>query len=433
MLKTFRLKNGIRVATYNMPELRSVNLTITIKGGSLVESREQEGVAHFMEHMLVQGIPSFPNAQKLSEYAESLAGNYNAYTSQTTVSFTMTAPFSYAADTVRIASEVFFEPLFPEAAFEKERRAVLNEIDQKLDSRWNKFHEFTRNTRYVPNSVFQQQTVGNKVVIKRLKIEDLKEYWNKYFIPNNTYFFICGNLKNIDIEKLIRDNFEKLKSDAKFSGFPKISRDDLAEGQAAIRSDKELQVNYIDLVFPAATYFDDLSVKVKQEIALTILGKLRTSRLFQLLRYQKGLVYGVSANHYLGLGVGTAFISSETATEHLTEVVELIVKEFLLYREKGPLPEELKFAKNYLSNKWLMSFDHPSAIAEWVNSEIIWRDNIFLPEDYIKILNDITVEDIIKLMQDIWDMKKLQLIIQGPVENSEENINKFTKLIEPLK
>src|SRR3989344_1979460 len=114
MLNTFTLSNGIRVVTYTMSSLRSVHMQISVKGGSLVENDSNNGVAHFMEHMLVQGIPSFPDAENLSVYIESLAGKYNAYTSQLAVSFNITVPFLHTKDAVRIASEVFFEPLFPQ-------------------------------------------------------------------------------------------------------------------------------------------------------------------------------------------------------------------------------------------------------------------------------------------------------------------------------
>jgi predicted Zn-dependent peptidase len=433
MLKTFNLKNGMHIATYDMPELRSVNLTITVKGGSIVEPKHQEGVAHFMEHMLVQGIPSFPNAQALSGYAEGLAGSYGAYTSQNTVAFTMTVPFSHIRDALRIGSEVFFEPLFPVEAFEKERRAVLNEIDQDTDSRWYKFQEFSRKIRYVPTSVFQQKTVGKKQIIEQVTHEDLVGYWKSYFVPSNTYLFVCGNLSKIDVGQLLEEYFGKHESPKKFPGFPKLSRDDLAGRQVAIRNDRDLHVNYLDLTFPALSYYDRMDLKIKQDLALTILGGLRTSRLFQLLRYQKGLVYNVSANDFLGLGVGTAYIYSEVTTSHLDEVVELIVKEFHSFREKGPLEKELAFTKNYLSNKWLMSFDHPSAIGDWVNGEFLWKDSVHMPEDYISMMRDIEVGDVVELMQEYWDMKKLQLVIQGPVEDSKENISKFDEMIEVLR
>ncbi len=433
MLESFTLSNGIRVVTYTMSSLRSMHLRLSVKGGSVVESAENNGVAHFMEHMLVQGIPSYPNAQALSAYIESLAGNYNAYTSQLLVSFAITVPFSHTKDAVRIASEVFFEPLFPEDAMEKERRAVLNEIKQDIDSRWFKFQEFFRTVRYIPESPLQFRTGGSPAAVQALTREDLLTYWKNYFVPQNTYLFLIGNLPKNDTRNMLEEQFGKYASEKKHAVYPQLDRSHLNSRQVAIRTDKELQVNYIDLVFPSLSLTDDVLLRVKQNIALIILGRLRTSRLFQLLRYQKGLVYGVSSSDSQWPGLGYGYITSEISNEHLDEVIELIVKELSNFIKSGPLEKELDFTKNYLLNSWLMSFDNPSSIADWVSREFLWKDKIRLPEDYIAMLNEIDVKGIVEIMQEQWDMKKLQLIIQGPLEDNAENRKKYTDMISVLK
>lgn len=433
MLETFTLSNGIHVVTYSLAALRSVHLQISVKGGSLVESFEKNGIAHFMEHMLVQGSPSFPNAQDLSLYIEGLAGKYNAYTSQLSVSFAITVPFSHTNDAVRIASEVFFEPLFPEDAIEKERRAVINEIKQDIDSRWFKFQEFFKQIRFTKDSHLQKRIGGTSDTVEKLTRQDLVEYWKKYFFPKNTYLFLIGNINKNTLLPLLEEYFGKHKSNEDFSGFPKLGMEDIMNRTVAIRSDKDLQVNYIDLIFPSLSLHDDVSLRIKQNTALIILSRLRTSRLFQLLRYKRGLVYSVSASDTQWPGVGYVYVNSEVSTEHVEEVVDLMVKEISSFREHGPLEEELAFTKNYLSNSWLMSFDDPTSITEWISEDFLWKDEILLPEDNIKILETIKVKDLVDVMQKYWDMSKLQLIIQGPILDTKENKEKFKQLLEPLK
>lgn len=293
-----------------MHSLRSMHLRLSIKGGSIVESQEKNGVAHFMEHMLVQGIPSFPNAQALSSFVESLAGTYNAYTSQLTVSYAMTVPFSHTEDAVRIASEIFFEPLFPEEAIEKERRAVINEIKQDIDSRWFKFQEFFRTVRFTPDSPLNIRTAGTQDTVQNLSRRDFLDYWNTYFVPKNMYLFLIGNLEAVDVKAMLEKYLGKYPAGNIQPEYPHLNNNHFADRQVAIRTDNELQVNYLDLVFPSLSLTDDILLRVKQNIALIILGRLRTSRLFQLLRYQKGLVYGVSASDTQWPGAGYAYVTS---------------------------------------------------------------------------------------------------------------------------
>jgi predicted Zn-dependent peptidase len=432
MLKTYRLKNGMRVATYNMPTVKSLHLGMSVKGGSIVESEKNNGLAHYMEHMMCQGIPSFKSAELLSNYVESLAGRYNASTSSLVVHFNMTVPFSHLEDAIKIASEVFFHPTFPKEAMEKERIAVLNELKQHFDSRWYKFNKYFRESRYVETSTLQRETIGQEDIIKKLTREDLLEYWKTYFIPQNMYLFIGGNFSDNELEALLSTYMKKNSSTSKFPGFPEISRKDLKGRMVGLRHDPSLQVNYVTLSFPSIDLQSSTRLKIIESVALDILGRYRSSRLFRLLRYQRGLVYGVSASNTWYPGVGHAFIDSEVAQEQLDEVIVLITSTLQEYIEKGPTEAELSFAKHYLTNQWLMAFDSPGSIGDWVEGQLIWRETIQLPEEYIRMVEDISVKDITSLMQKEWDMKKLQLLIQGPIEDTAANKEKYTKLLSPL-
>jgi predicted Zn-dependent peptidase len=114
-------------------------------------------------------------------------------------------------------------------------------------------------------------------------------------------------------------------------------------------------------------------------------------------------------------------------------VIDLISVELETFVKNGPTAEELEFAKNFLANRWLMSFDHPSSIANWIEDELLWENKILLPEEVAKLLTKIKPDDIVELMQKYWDFSKLNLIIQGKIKDTEANQKKFTKLVENLK
>ena len=113
MLQTITLKNGIKVATFSVPQMKSVYISIAVKAGSIFDTKKTSGTAHFMEHILFEGTPSFPNIEALSDYIESLAGTYNASTESQIIKFYINGPINHVEDLVKITSEVFFEPLFP--------------------------------------------------------------------------------------------------------------------------------------------------------------------------------------------------------------------------------------------------------------------------------------------------------------------------------
>lgn len=431
MLKTFTLKNGIKVATYNMPSLKSVHIRENIKGGSIMENESNNGVAHFMEHMIVQGVPSFPTGEGLSEFIESMAGSYNATTEKLQINFNITTPFSKIEDALRIASEVFFAPLFTKESLENERRAVLNEIGQRMDAHWYKLNNFFRNFRFKKGPLILDDG-GSIDVVNKLTRDDLILFWQKYFLPKNSYLTITGNISDVKLEKLLEKYFGKYKSAEDFPGFPKITNRDFSKRGVAIRKDKTSSVCYMDLTFPSIGLAASLKMRVKQNLLLTILGGLRNSRLFKLLRYQKGLVYNANSGQNTLPKVGMVYISSEAVPEHLTEVVTLVANELAAFIKNGPTDGEVNMAKNYLVNSWLMTFDHPSSVAGWIENDLLWEDRVGLPEDYAKLIAETKAEELIELMTKCWNFDKLNLCIQGPVQNPKDEKDKFSEILKIL-
>ncbi len=433
MLNTFTLKNGIKVATYKLPSVKSVHISAEVKAGSVLESDLNNGVAHFMEHMLVQGVPMLPNVEKFSSFIEGLAGTYGATTDPLTVDFHVNFPFTKLETGIKIASEVIFEPLFVSEALEKERVAVINELLQRMDSHFYKIGRFFKQVRYPKDHPLYRDTGGELEIVKKITIEDLKEYWKKYFLPGNTYLLVTGNFEETELKKLLEEYFEKQNRDSKTVKYPAVSNKDFTERTVALRNDPNLKTAYIDFSFPGfATLEPDKYSKelLGQSLLTIILGRLRNSRLFKLLRYQKGLVYGVSAGTAGIPGINSINISSETGIENLEEVVRLITAELIAFVDKGLTEKELEFAKYFMENQWLMSFDHPSSIASWIGHELLWKQTIRLPEDSIEELKGIDNKFLLNIMKKHWDFGKLNLVIQGPV--NEDDKEKYEQMISKL-
>jgi len=334
---------------------------------------------------------------------------------------------------MRVTSEVFFHPLFEEGAIEKERIAIIDEIKQRMDSHYYPISKFFLKERFKKNHPLLLDGGGRVETLEKITKEDMLKYWREYFIPSNTYLHVSGNFENDNLLSQLNKYFASHQNEKKFTGFPVMTNSDFTERKISLRSDKKLQICYVDLSFPTISLEADLMDKIKQNIAFVILGQLRNSRLFRLLRYQKGLVYDVRANASAYPGIGNGFISLEVGCEYSKEAVELAVEELDKFRSIGPTPEELTFAKNYLANQWLMAFDHPTSIASWVENHLLWDDSVHLPEDYADMISDITGADLVEVMQKYWDFSKLNLTIQGPISGLDALKKDYTKILNKLK
>ncbi len=433
MLQTFTLKNGLKVATYSIPQMKSAFLGISVKAGSIFDTDKTAGTAHFMEHILVEGTPSFPDVESLSTFIESLAGAYNAYTYSQHIKFSINAPASRLEDLLKISSEVFFEPLFTEASIEKERGAILEEIYQRQDATWYKNSRFFSQIRFKKGHPLLLDGGGMIETVQKLQKTDLTNYYRKFFHPKNTYLVLVGGFSNPNAKKLIENQFEKYSSKDVFPGFPELTNEDMTKRTTAIRNDPTLKTCYVDLSFPSVSDQISWQKQLPQTLIRNILGRLRVSRLFSLLRQKLGLVYDVSFGSSTFSDFGFCYVSTQTAPEKLEQVIHIIAKELKSFITYGPTEDEINFAKNYMVNSTLMQFDHPSAIGGWIEGDLLWEDRIYMPEEYIKVIEKVTKKDIMDFMQKYWDFAKLNLVIQGPVPNTKSNITKFSKLIKELR
>lgn len=432
MLKVFTLKNGIKVATYSIPQMRSIFLSQSIKAGSVFDSEQTSGTAHFMEHLLVQGTPSYPTVEALSSFMEGIAGSYNAATGRDTVKFYASAPSRYIEEILKISGEVFFEPIFNPNDLERERGAILQEIHQRQDSDWYKKFKFWAQVRFKAGHPFLFDGGGEEDVIKKLTRDDLVNFWQRFFHPKSTYLVIVGGIDQKNIKKQVEKSFSKYNSSKTAPSLPKIGKDQMSKKTVAIRNDLELKTCYIDLSFPSISSKEKVLLRVTQIIARSILGNLRSSRLHRLLRQQRGLVYsvGLSGGSYETFGYIDIF--TQASAENLDEVLSLLVSELKSFLEFGPIDQEVTFAVNYHINKVLMTFDHPSSIAEWVEDDLMWENRIFSPEEYAKIIEKVDKKMIIEFVKKYWDLSKINLTVQGPIENSKENVEKYSEMVEQL-
>lgn len=432
MLKSFTLKNGIKVCYYHIPQMKTTYLSLAVRAGSIFDTKTKSGVAHFMEHILVQAIPSFPNVEALSEFIEGLAGNYNASTTTEITYFGVSIPASHLEEILRISAEVFYEPLFREEDIQREKGAINEEIRQYQDSTNYKISKFWYKIRFLKGHPLLLDSFGSIEAIDKLKRIDLVKFWSKFFHPQNTYLTLVGNLPVKKIKSILEKTFGKYQSKTAFLGYPKFSNAHFSKRTIAIREDQNLKACYIDLSFPSVSAEDPLFDRMNQIIVLYILGGLRQSRLFKILRHQKGLVYYISAYGGMHSHFGYADIYSQAVVEKTEEVISIIVSELKNIYEQGPLDKELEFTKNYYTNQILMYFDNPSNIAGWIESNLIWDDKVYTPEHFCKIINKVSKKSMLTFMEKYWDFEKLNLTLQGPINNTKENLEKYTKILEVL-
>jgi predicted Zn-dependent peptidase len=310
------LKNGIKLVTIKKDsQIAAVHAGINI--GSLSEEKKEKGIAHFIEHMLFKGTNSRSN-EKLNSDLENLGGEYNAYTDFNCTVYSATILSEELENAVMLLGDMILNSTFPSEEIEKERGVILSEIrtskDDIEDLSFKKVNEIA--FKYSP---LREDTIGNENIIKKITKQQLVNFYNKYYLPNNSFISIVSPYEHEDIIKMVEEHFGSWTK--KELQKKKI----VYEHQQFIKKisyKKEIEQSTILYLYT----FNGLSND--EELALRILnhkfGESSNSILFRELREQRGLSYDVYTNLDTSNNVKSLYIYTAVSEENVDEAIRVI-------------------------------------------------------------------------------------------------------------
>ncbi len=432
MLTQFSLDNGLQVAAYNMPNIHSISLSLMVKGGASFDKKGKMGTAHLLEHMLLQGSPSFADAQVISEFVESRAGYINAFTYFDTVELVMRLPDRYLEDMLKLATEIFYQPTFPEEALVKERAVMLEEIYANYESTHDRIGRFFLEAKYAVGSLLKNEVVGLPEDVKSLNMQDMKELYEQLVKTENSYLCLVGNFEKADLKKLVEEYFGPVKTSGKFVGELRFSDSDLNEDKFHWRSDADLSSAYVDLSFKAMPKDAPVTDWLAQLAVMNVLANLQRSRLNTSLRFEKGLVYSIAISPIAMPGFGMNNLPFECRPENVKTVLEEIVNELIKIKQNGLTQEEFTYIQNYGIDTLMMQFDSVGAVMDTLKQDLLWEDKIYLPEDTIATIKAASLDDVNAVIKQYWDYKTANLSIQIAGVVTEDEQKYYLELLEKL-
>ena len=314
--KQTELNNGIKLITIKKDsQISAIHVGVNI--GSLYEEKYEKGIAHFIEHMLFKGTGIRTN-EKLNSDLENLGGEYNAYTDFNCTVYSATILNEELENGVELIGDMLLNSTFPKEEIEKERGVILAEIrtinDDIEDLSFKRVNEI--GFKYSP---LREDTIGNESIIKKVTRKQLVDFYNKYYLPNNSFISIVSPFEHEDIIKMvkkyfdswIKKEFEKKRIEYEHHQFVK-----------EISYKKEIEQSTILYLYT----FNGLSKD--EELALRILnykfGESSNSILFRELREERGLSYDVYTHLDTSNNVKTLYIYTSVSDESVDEAIEVI-------------------------------------------------------------------------------------------------------------
>ncbi|MGL4981144.1 MAG: M16 family metallopeptidase [Fusobacteriaceae bacterium] len=388
-------------------DIQSFTMGIFVKTGARNEYSHEQGISHYIEHMMFKGTEN-RSAKEISEIIDYNGGNMNAYTSRDTTCYYVKMLSSKIPVAIEIFADMFINSTFTDENLEKERNVILEEIKMYQDIPEETVHD--ENISFLMKNEYGNNILGSEESLKNIDREVFLNYFKSKYCPENIGISIAGNFDFEEVTKLLEENFGKMeKRDTRKEIASEFT---IEKGENILKRD----CNQVHLCFNTEGLSTKHEDRYVMGILADILGGNMSSRLFQKIREERGLVYSVycySTNFDEG---GVFTIYAGTSKENYKEVIELIKEELKLIKEEGILVEELERAKNQIISSVTFALENSRGkmVRMWNSYQLYGK--IIGVEEVIEIISRIGTEDIKRLAERLFKEDGYSVSILGDIE-----------------
>ena len=415
------LENGLNVITVPMKDNPAVTVLVMVSTGSKYENKQTNGLSHFLEHMVFKGTEKRPKSIDISKELESIGAQYNAFTSQEYTGYYAKVNPKDLDIALDVVSDIYLNPLLDSNEIEKEKGVIVEEIRMYQDMPHRHVHNLFMDLVYGDQPA-GWNIAGTEENVKNFTREDFVKYRNEHYVAEATTVVVSGSFD----ENNILENIEKYFSN--ISPSKKANKVKVIESQSKPQvSLKFKETDQAHLVLGVRSF----DIKSKYEYALsvlsTLLGRGMSSRLFQKLREEMGVGYYVNAGHDAYTDHGLFTISAGVDTKRLEEVLKVLLSECKKVITDTISEQELKKVKDYICGSFMLGLETSDARAEYVVINNILKGKIDSPDEEIKKIQGVTVEEVKEVASKIFVDEGLNLAIIGPYKDKQvfENLLSF--------
>jgi predicted Zn-dependent peptidase len=399
------LPNGLIVLTERMDHLRSVAMGVWIKSGSRCEPAETNGISHFVEHMLFKGTRS-RSAQLIAREMDAIGGNLDAFTGKETICFNVKSLSDHVPVAMDILADLVLNPVFAPPDIERERGVILEEI--KIDE---------DNPDVLVQELFTQSfwkghplgwpILGTTETVGRLSQNQLFDYHGGRFHGGNMVFSAAGLLDHDEFVASVAEKFSPLSIGEPLT---ELSAPE-PSARIVLRNKKALEQVQICMGVPAPPITDEN--RYSALVLNTVLGGGMSSRLFQTIREERGMVYSIYSDLSPYRDTGTLCVYAGTSANKTLEVVNLVLAEFRSLKEIPLAEEELKRAKDQLKGNILLGLESSNSRMANLARQEMYFHKFFTVDELIAHIDDVDSAKVQVMAQRLFDPERIAVTLLG--------------------
>lgn len=413
------LSNGLRIVSEKIPYVRSVSIGIWVGTGSRNEKPENRGISHFIEHMLFKGTDR-RTAKQIAEDMDGIGGQLNAFTGKECTCYYAKTLDSHIDIAFDVLSDMFFNSRFAEKDIEVEKKVILEEIGMYEDSPEELVHDILSEVIWKGNSL-GCPILGARPCLKKINGGMIREYMKENYTPRNTVISVAGNFDDGHIYELVEKYFGAWENST--SGTSEYD---------GVHFNSDLEFKYKDteqahicVGFDGIEYGNDKLYALM--IVNNIFGGGMSSRLFQKIREEKGLVYSVYSYPSSYKGAGSFVVYMGMNPEFIESVVQLLGSEIELLAGEGLSEDDISKGKEQLKGSYILGLESTNSRMTSIGKSELLLNRILSPEVVLEKIEKVTREDIAEVVEKVFCPRRTAVAVVGNVRDPQRYFSGLLK------
>jgi predicted Zn-dependent peptidase len=407
MFQRTTLPKGPRVISARLPAARSVSIAAYVLAGSRIETADQIGVAHFMEHITFKGTAAYPSTRSISEAIEGVGGSFNAATDRESTIYWVRVPLREITRAMDVLGELIVRPTLADHEIDSERHVIIEEIRSYLDDP-AEYCQILFQQAIFGSGALGREICGDEAGILALPEAAIREFWSVTYRPANVVVALAGDLSHELAVELTERAFGT--GNGVIPGFAPAPT--LPAGKRYLLGHRDTTQAHIAVGVPSLRR--DHADSWVLGVLNTILGDGMSSRLFLSVREEKGLAYDVGSGIADYTDAGVLGVSAGVDPDHLEPALQAILEEMARLRDEAVPADELAKAKAYLSGGLELRMEETRHLASWVGGQEALHDRVLTLDEALAAVAAVTADDVQRLAGDLFSDEALRLAVVAP-------------------
>lgn len=386
MFDHWTLENGLHVVGERLPYLRSVSIGVWMRVGSMMETPAENGLSHFLEHMVFKGTEK-RSTRDIAEEMDAVGGQMNAFTGKDCTCFYAKVIDEDLPLAMDILSDMTLHASLDETEFNKERGVILEEISMEEDSPEDVVHELLSRIQFGDQAA-GMPILGPAEQIAAYTRDDLANYRARHYHPENCVVALAGNYDPEQVLALMQQYFGEWKKSGQRQTVPPMQP---IPGQKAAR-EKDTEQLHICLGYPGTFLGSDELYPMS--VMNNLLGGAMSSRLFQKIREEMGMAYSIYTYPSTYVGCGTFAVYAGVSPKNGHAVLDETLKQLDLLCRDGVTEKEFREAKNQLRGSYLLGLESPGSRMQSMGRGQLHLDRCMTPEETVAKIEAVTIESV---------------------------------------